>query len=249
MNNERQMERKKAFIKEQGYWNNVWDDLLQLDEEFFEVYSHFTSVPWKAGVLDPKIKELINVAISSSPTHLSAPATRIHIQNALRLGATRAEILEVLEIVCILGMHTCAVGIPLMVEEADAVDSTKSVQLTEKQEHLKAEFIEQMGYWTDFRQVLLHMDEYYFEAYFNFLTSPWKKGILEPKVIELIYMAIDSSTTHLYVKGIQVHLKNAKKYGATKAEILEVLQLTSSLGFNTLLMGIPILLEELEKTE
>lgn len=244
---ESQLERKNSFIKVNGFWNDVWDELLYLDEDFFEVYSNFSSVPWKTGVLEPKIKELINIAISSSPTHLSVPATRIHIQNALRLGATNEEIVEVLKVVSILGMHTCAVGVPLMVEEFDNHDLSTEVRLTERQKQLKAEFIEQMGYWHDFRDVLLQMDESFFEAYSNFLTAPWKTGILEPKVIEFIYIAIDASTTHLFEKGIQVHLKNALKYGATKEEILEVYQLTSSLGFHSLLMGIPILVEELKK--
>lgn len=242
-----QLERKNSFIRVNGYWNDVWDELLLLDEDFFEVYSDFCSVPWKTGVLEPKIKELINIAISSSPTHLSVPATRIHIQNALRLGATSEEILEVLKVVSILGMHTCAVGVPIMVDEFDSVDSSTDVQLSEKQEQLKEEFIEHMGYWQDFRDVLLQMDEKYFEAYSNFLTAPWKTGILNPKVIEFIYIAIDSSTTHLFERGIKVHLKNALKYGATKEEILEVYQLTSSLGFHSLLMGIPTLLEEMKK--
>jgi alkylhydroperoxidase/carboxymuconolactone decarboxylase family protein YurZ len=249
MNNrlsDRQLERKNSFINVNGYWNDVWDELLCLDGDFFEVYSNFVSVPWKIGVLEPKIKELINIAISSSPTHLYAPATRIHIQNALRLGATREEILEVLKVVSILGMHTCAVGIPLMAEQFDSVDSNTKIHLSEKQKQLKEEFIDQMGYWNDFRDVLLQMDEAFFEAYSNFLTAPWKSGILKPKVIEFIYIAIDASTTHLFEKGIQVHLKNALKYGATKEEILEVYQLTSSLGFHSLLMGIPILADEMK---
>jgi alkylhydroperoxidase/carboxymuconolactone decarboxylase family protein YurZ len=242
-----QLEQKNSFIKLNGCWNDVWDELLRLDEDFFEVYSNFISVPWKTGFLEPKIKELINIAISSSPTHLSAPATRIHIQNALRLGATREEILEVLKVVSILGMHTCAVGVPLMAEQFDSVDNNTNIHLSDKQKQLKAEFIDQMGYWNDFRDVLLQMDETFFEAYSNFLTAPWKTGILEPKVIEFIYIAIDASTTHLFEKGIQVHLKNALKYGATKEEILEVYQLTSSLGFHSLLMGIPILVDEIKK--
>ena len=250
MNNrlsESQLERKNSFIKVNGYWNDVWDELLCLDEDFFEVYSNFISVPWKSGTLEPKVKELINIAISSSPTHLSVPATRIHIQNALRLGATSEEILEVLKVVSILGMHTCAVGVPLMEEQFDSVDSNTNIQLSNKQKQLKAAFIEQTGYWNDFRDVLLEMDETFFEAYSNFLTAPWKTGILEPKVIEFIYIAIDASTTHLFEKGIQIHLKNAIKYGATKEEILEVYQLTSSLGFHSLLMGIPILIDEVNK--
>jgi alkylhydroperoxidase/carboxymuconolactone decarboxylase family protein YurZ len=243
----KQVEQKKAFIESNGYWNPVFEELLTLDEEFFDIFSAFTSVPAKTGVLEPKVKELINLAISASPTHLSLPAMRMYIQNALQLGASKEEVLEVLKVVSILGMHTCAVGVPLMVEEFDIGESTKKVSLSQKQKQLKEEFIEQMGYWNDFRDVLLQMNEDYFEAYSKFLTAPLKKGLLEPKVVEFIYIAIDSSTTHLFEKGIQVHLRNARKYGATKEEILEVFQLTSALGFHSLIAGIPILLEETQK--
>ncbi|MCY8938237.1 carboxymuconolactone decarboxylase family protein [Peribacillus frigoritolerans] len=243
----RQIQLKKNFTEINRNWHDVWDELLVLDEEFFEILSNFTVVPWKTGVLEPKIKELINVAISASPTHLSAPATRIHIQNALRFGATSEEILEVFKVVSILGMHTCAVGVPLMTEEFELEALFKDAHLTDQQKQLKTDFIEQMGYWNGFRDVLLQMDEKFFESYTDFLTAPLKSGVLEPKIIEFIYIAIDASTTHLFRKGIQVHLKNARKYGATSEEILEVFQLTSSLGFDTLLMGIPILIEEMNK--
>lgn len=41
-------------------------------------------------------------------------------------------------------------------------------------------------------------------------------------------------------------MKNALKYGATKEEIMEVLELTSVLGIHTLTLGVPILVEELK---
>ncbi|RNF39792.1 carboxymuconolactone decarboxylase family protein [Planococcus salinus] len=242
-------ELKEEFKNIHGYWNDGLEELLQLDEDFFGVYVNFISIPWKTGSLQPKVKELINIAISSSPTHLSMPATRIHIRNALRLGASKEEITEVLETVSILGVHTCSVGIPLMEEVFGIGDMEQKAVLSVEQEQLKSEFIGQMGYWNDFRDVLLKMDPSYFEAYMNFLTSPLKKGILEPKVIEFIYIAIDSSTTHLFGKGIEVHLRNALKYGASKEEILEVFQLTSSQGFHTVFEAVPVLLEEIELWE
>jgi alkylhydroperoxidase/carboxymuconolactone decarboxylase family protein YurZ len=93
------------------------------------------------------------------------------------------------------------------------------------------------------------MDPDYFEAYLNFSSIPWTKGVLPPKVKELIYIAIDASTTHLYEPGIRQHVANALKYGATKEEILEVLELTSVLGVHTCTVGIPVLVQELQRIE
>ena len=101
---------KDEFIAARGYWSELWDGVLQLSPEFFEAYSAFSSVPWKYGTLPAKIKELIYVAIDASTTHLYNPGTRIHIANALKQGATRDEVMEVLQIVSVLGIHTISTG-------------------------------------------------------------------------------------------------------------------------------------------
>ncbi len=66
---------------------------------------------------------------------------------------------------------------------------------------------------------------------------------------ELIYIAIDSATTHLYEPGLRVHIQNALKYGATVHEIMEVYQLTSVLGIHTVTFGMPHLIDELKRAE
>lgn len=116
--------------------------------------------------------------------------------------------------------------------------------LTGRQQKLKEEFTKARGYW--YEEVwgpILRLDEDYFEAYMNLSSTPWRKGPLPPKVKELIYVAIDSSTTHLYNDGTRVHMQNALKHGATIEEIMEVLELTSVLGVHTLTEGVPIMLK------
>ena len=89
----------------------------------------------------------------------------------------------------------------------------------------------------------------YFEAYADFSSAPWKLGTLEPKARELIYVAIDAVTTHLYEPGTRIHMENALKHGAAPREIMEVLKLTSVLGIHTIAVGLPALLDELKKAE
>ncbi|MEY2195078.1 carboxymuconolactone decarboxylase family protein [Neobacillus sp. BF23-41] len=123
-----------------------------------------------------------------------------------------------------------------------------NLQISERQMELKEQFTEERGYWSKFWDGLLILDEEFFEAYLKFSTVPWKKGILDPKIKELIYIAIDASITHLYEHGLRFHIQNAFKYGATKEEIMEVYELTSALGIHTCMVGVPILLDELEKS-
>jgi len=118
----RQKQLKERFIAERGYWSEgLWDQVLRLDVDFFEAYLNFSAVPWKKGVLPPKIKELIYTAIDAATTHLYEPGLRQHISNALKYGATKEEIMEVFELVSVLGIHSCTMGVPILMEELKKV--------------------------------------------------------------------------------------------------------------------------------
>ncbi len=239
-------ERRQAapYKEELGYWNPTLNYLLEADEEFFEIYQKLVSAPYKNNILDAKSRELINVALSSAPTNLSKDTLEIHIENALNQGATEKEILEVFKMVSVLGMHTCAVGVPILVEETGKYEGA---ELNDRQEELKQKFVKKMGYWHDFRNTMLLNDEHFFESYYQFLTNPWESDILSPKLKEFIYIAIDSATTHLFDVGIRVHIQSALRHGATFEEIMEVLKLTSAQGVDTFYAGIPVLESVLEK--
>lgn len=102
---------------EKGDWNPLWDTIRQWDPEFIEAYLMFRSVPHRKGPLPPKIKEFILIAINAATTHLYAPGVRRHIQNALRLGATRKELLEVIQLTTIMGIHAVNLAVPILAEE------------------------------------------------------------------------------------------------------------------------------------
>lgn len=248
---DRRAQLKDAFVEARGYWSSRWDGVLELDPDYFEAYLRFSEVPWKRGPLEPKIKELVYVAIDAATTHLFEPGIRIHVQNALRHGATVEEIMEVYELTSVLGIHTTTVAVPILLEELAAVG--KGIDLAERElppreAALKEEFIRVRGYWSELWDGVLALDPDFFEAYFRFSAVPFEHGVLEPKVKELIYIAIDASTTHLFEPGIRIHIRNALAHGATAEEIMEVLELTSVLGIHTCNVGVPILLEEAATT-
>jgi alkylhydroperoxidase/carboxymuconolactone decarboxylase family protein YurZ len=118
---ERQERIRADFERHRGYWNSFWDDVLVLDPDFFEAYTQFSSVPWKSGPLEPKVKELIYTAFDVAATHMFEPGLRVHIRNALAYGATREEIMEVFELVSAIGVQACSLGIPILLEESAAV--------------------------------------------------------------------------------------------------------------------------------
>ena len=222
------------------------DALREADPGFYEAYLQLAAVPWRTGVLDPKIKELVSIAVNGAATHLFEPALRVHIRRALELGATREEILEVLRLTSTLGIHSCTVGVPLLLE---ALGDRKPAPLDERRAQLKADFEAKRGYWHGFWDGLLELDPDFFQAYVDFSSLPWTDGVLEPKVKELIYTAFDASATHMYVPGLRQHIENALAYGATPAEVMEVFELAAVIGIHAFAVGLPILEEELARAE
>ena len=71
-----------------------------------------------SGVLSPKEVELLSIAFDASFTHMYAPGTRRHIQNALKAGASIEEIFEVLKICVSQGVQACNLGVSILEEES-----------------------------------------------------------------------------------------------------------------------------------
>jgi alkylhydroperoxidase/carboxymuconolactone decarboxylase family protein YurZ len=103
--------------KAKGDWNPVWEQFRELDPAFLEAYLAFRSVPQSQGPLEQKYKELILIAINAATTHLYGPGVRRHIQNALKAGATMEEILETIQLTTVMGIHSCNLAIPILMEE------------------------------------------------------------------------------------------------------------------------------------
>jgi alkylhydroperoxidase/carboxymuconolactone decarboxylase family protein YurZ len=94
-----------------GNWNPGWDVLAELDAAYTEKFLSMGAHAMSKGTLDP-------LTIDASCTHMYAPGVRRHIRKALELGATRDQIMTVLELVSVLGIHSVALGAPLLIEEA-----------------------------------------------------------------------------------------------------------------------------------
>ena len=100
-----------------GQWNEAWDEAAAFDAEWLEKFLDMGTLPVRKGVLDAKTYELIAIAVDASCTHLYAPGTRRHIAKALDLGATPEEIMAVLQCVAVLGIHSVALGAPILADE------------------------------------------------------------------------------------------------------------------------------------
>ncbi|MBL8389887.1 MAG: carboxymuconolactone decarboxylase family protein [Hydrogenophaga sp.] len=104
-------------LRQLGEWNSAWDPIYELDPQWTEKFMDMGTLPMRKGVLDPKTVEFLAIAVDASCTHLYAPGVRRHIRKALDLGATREEITAVLQLVSVLGIHSIALGAPMLVDE------------------------------------------------------------------------------------------------------------------------------------
>ena len=251
----RQEEVKKRFIEVRGTWGEAWEAIVRLDPDFLEAYLRFSAVPWRHGPLPAKVKELIYIAVDANATHMYLPGVRQHIKAALDLGATGAEIMEVLELCATLGIHAMNVGMPVLTEVLSEMGRLPEAELDPldpldvRQREIKEEFTRLRGYWHSSWDDTLRLAPELLAAYLEFSAVPWRSGSLEPKIKELIYIAFDVASTHLYRTGLKIHVRNALGYGATAEEITEVMEIAAVLGIHAVTTSAPILAAELAAHE
>jgi len=213
------------------------------DSAFHSHLVRYAEVPVHNGALEPKVRELILFALNASVSHLHLPGIRRHLRGALDAGATPQEVHEVLQMISALGIHAVTIGVPILTELL--AETREPPPLTDEQTRLKAEFQAKRGYWNAFWDGLLDLDPTFFEAYLEFSAHPWVHGVIPDKVKELLAIAWDASTTHMYEPGLRQHMENALGHGATPQEIMETLELAATLGIQSYEVALPILAEEL----
>ena len=118
------------------------------------------------------------------------------------------------------------------------------MQLTPEQQAFKEAYIRARGYWVEFNDGLLSHCPEWLEAYLKYAETPARDGPLEARLRELIYVAVDASTTHMFKQGMEIHIKLAFDAGCSARELVEVMQLATMQGLDSVAAGMPILVEE-----
>lgn len=222
----------------------------------FAASLRLTTVPRKKNHLGAKVQSLISIAVAANATHLHVPNIHRHMKAALREGASKAEIVEVLCLSSTLGVHACNIGVPLLFEvlKESGREMPKGMDgMSASQWEMKEDFEKKRGYWHAFWEDFLRLSPEFFGAYVEFSSVPWTnggvkgKGVLEPKVKELVYCAFDCAATHLYTPGLKLHMKNVLGYGGTPEEIMEVMELATLLSISTMDVGLGVLEEEIKR--
>ena len=218
-------------------WEPTWvDQCLKMSDD-----------PWTSGILPRKEVELISLAVNAACTNLSAGGTRRHIRGALEAGATREEIMMILKMASLLSIHTVSLGAPILLEEAKAAGvkpTAKEPAATPVCDKMKA-----AGQWNTAWDAFFEIDPAWTEAIIAASLPVYASGVLAPKLAELLSIAVDASITHMYAPGTRRHIQSALKLGATMEEIMEVLKICVAQGMQACNLGVPILVDELERFE
>ena len=120
------------------------------------------------------------------------------------------------------------------------------MELTEDQQRFKAEYIRERGYWVSFNDGLLAYSPDFLRTYLDYAGVPARTGPLSPRLRELIYVAIDTSTTHMFAQGLAIHIRKALQCGCTLIELIEVMQLATTQGLDSVAVGVDLIVEEME---
>lgn len=228
---------------------SAWELVLERKPTLAAAYVGFARLGRENPALDPRTRALLVVGLEASVTNLGFGDVQGAVDAALAAGATPEEILEVLALASIIGLHTATVGVPALVDALRARGEDPLAEpLDERRQELWDRYIGDKSYWKSFKgdmdvflRGLLALDPGMFEAYMELTLEPWTNGTLPAKVRELVYIAVDSVTTHLYRPGLDVHLQTALKLGATKEEIMAVYELAAAYGLRTVSAGVAAL--------
>lgn len=237
---------KERFVAEHGDWTEVWEDMLTLDSAFVAAYLDLALVPIRKDRLGAKLRALIGVAVNAAVTQLHQEGIRTQLRRAMEHGATAAEVMEVVALVSALGIHAVNVGLPLIAEVLrERGQRVAPAEPGADRERIKNDFVARRGHWSAFWQEVLDLDPELLEAYTAFSSRPAASNALEAKDRELICLAFNASTTHLYAPSIKLHLERALDLGAHPAEVLEVLDIVSAVGIASAVTTVPLLVQEL----
>lgn len=228
-----------------GPFDSSLDLLRDWDPDGASPIERMANNPWAGGVLPLKFVELVGVAINAACTNLNPEGTRRHIRAALKEGATRDEILMVLKMASVLAIHSCSLGAPILIGEAQTAGVQPAEQgsvPTPASARMRA-----AGQWNTAWDPFFALDPEWTDEFMAAGVAIYSSHVFTSKEVELLSIAFDASFTHMYAPGTRRHIKGALTAGASVEEIMEVLKLCVVQGVQALNLAVPILAEELER--
>jgi alkylhydroperoxidase/carboxymuconolactone decarboxylase family protein YurZ len=238
-----QEDMRAAYLRARGYWKPWTEGLLRLSPNFLSTYARYAGHPAAHGPLSPIMCELIYVALDGSATHLFGSGLKLHMGLALDRGATPLQVMETLHLATAQGLDGLAMGVTILAEELDAAGQAPAPALDDTRQALKDRYRAQFGDWPDFCEHLLRLDPDFFAAMLELLFCREAGEGLDETSRCLISLALAACFTERDADATRRQIRRALRLGASRAEILQVLQMTAHLGVHACSVGVPALME------
>jgi alkylhydroperoxidase/carboxymuconolactone decarboxylase family protein YurZ len=121
---------REAYVVQFGDWPEFCDLWLRADPGYFAVMLELLTMGDKAGGLDRRSRCLIALSLNGCFTALNPQGLRLQVRRALRLGIDKREILQVLQMTAHLGVHACAIGVPVLMDAIEQPGESSDAEAT-----------------------------------------------------------------------------------------------------------------------
>lgn len=222
---------KQAFIAQRGYWRPWTETLLEVNPGFVQQYARYAGYPAQQGPLSARLVELIYVGLDASSSHLFSAGLQTHMLRALEVGATPADIFDVLHLVAVQGLASVGQAAELLAE----VFALPAAALSPRAAQLAA------GHGLNLEQ-LAQLDPGYVGVLLDFIEHGYAgdggagQG-LTPAERSLVQLALHACFTAFNRDSVRQLLVTAKSQALTSAELLQAIQLGAHLAVHGTALG------------
>jgi alkylhydroperoxidase/carboxymuconolactone decarboxylase family protein YurZ len=209
---------KDFFIAERGYWRPWTETMLQECPGFVQQYARYAGYPARTGPLTERMVELIYVALDSSSSHLFESGLHTHMKRALEVGATQADIFDVLHLVAVQGVASVCQATDILAEFTDLSEATAiDERLQDRIDRLGASHALALA-------AVARLDPNYAGVLLDFVEQGRPGAGLSPAERSLVQLALHACFTAL-------------SQGLTAAELLQAIQLGAHLAVHGTALG------------
>lgn len=222
---------KAYFIQERGYWRPWTETMLAANPAFLQHYAHYAGHPARTGPLTPRMVELIYVGLDASSSHLFAPGLHTHLEKARDVGASDADIFDVLHLVAVQGVASVCQAADILAE------FTEGGQATTLDAALQAR-IDRLGPTHALSlQSLARLDPGYVEVLLAFIEQGRPETGLTPAERSLVQLALHACFTSFNPAAVRQIIATALAQGLTRPELLQAIQLGAHLAVHGTSLG------------
>lgn len=222
---------KALFIAERGYWRPWTETMLQVCPGFVQQYARYAGYPAHTGPLTQRMVELIYVALDASSSHLFESGLHTHMKRALEVGATQADIFDVLHLVAVQGIASVGQATDILAEFTDLTE------VAAIDEQLQAR-IDRIGSVHALALTsVARLDPGYAEVLLDFVEQGRPGAGLTPAERSLVQLALHACFTAFNPGAIRQIVATALSQDLTPAELLQAIQLGAHLAVHGTALG------------